>query len=129
MTLLAAKARLDQLDYYPEPVRLAGVRTRVSPLLFKIPGFRRYHGLATRRTIWLKGERYLANEGLVTHELCHVWQMQHRYWHVWKTYLTVPYAENPYEAEARRAVDETATHRASSTSIRLIPTTLEGGYE
>ena len=46
--LLAAKQRLDQLAYYPRPVRIDGVRLLVSPRVFKLP--------------WL----------------CHVWQMQHR---------------------------------------------------
>ena len=120
--LLPAKARLDTLSLYPEPVRLAGVRIRISPLFFSFFS-RDYHGMATRTTIWLKDEKYLAEEGLLTHELCHVWQVQHRYWHVWKTYLSTPYADNPYEVEARAAVRATAAmsiappHRAH---LRLV---------
>ena len=40
-----AKARLDTLDYYPEPVDLSRVRIRVAPWFFRIPGFRRYQRL------------------------------------------------------------------------------------
>ena len=45
-----------------------------------------------------------ASDDLVTHELCHVWQMQHRPVHMVATYLTKRYRENPYEREgtARR---------------------------
>jgi len=39
-----AKARLDTLDYYPEPVRMEKVRVFVTPWFFRIPGFRRYVG-------------------------------------------------------------------------------------
>ena len=52
--LARAKARLDTLDYYPEPVRIDRVRIRVAPWFFRIPGFRRYHGYALWRTILLR---------------------------------------------------------------------------
>jgi len=103
--LARAKARLDRLDYYPAPVRLEGVRARVAPWFFRIPGFRRYSGYALRRTILLK--QRAASDDLVTHELCHIWQMQHRPWHVTVTHLTTRYRRNPYELEARKAVAET----------------------
>ena len=74
--LRRAKRRLDHLDLYPEPVRINGVRIRVAPWLFRIPGFRRFRGYATRRNIWLK--RPAVDERLIAHELCHVWQLQHR---------------------------------------------------
>jgi len=67
-----AKARLDTLDYYPEPVRIDRVRIRVAPWFFGIPGFRRYHGYAWWRTILLKSAD--APDDLVTHVLCHIWQ-------------------------------------------------------
>ena len=44
--LARAKARLDTLDYYPEPVRIERVRIRVAPWFFRVPGFRRYAGYA-----------------------------------------------------------------------------------
>ena len=103
--LLRAKARLDTLSFYPRPVRIDRVRLRVAPWFFRLPGLRRYHGYALVRTILLRDRN--ASENLVTHELCHVWQMQHRPVHVVWTYLTTRYRRNPYEAEARRAVDLT----------------------
>ena len=104
-----AKARLDRLDLYPEPVRIEGVRIRVAPWLFRIPGFRRYRGYATRRNIWLK--RSGLDERLIAHELCHVWQLQHRPLRVWLSYARpstfssdrTAYRANRYEVEARRA--------------------------
>jgi hypothetical protein len=89
-------------------VRLEGVRVFVVPWFFRLPKLRRYRGYALWRTILL--ERSVgagASDDLVTHELCHVWQMQHRPWRVIATYLTTRYRENPYELEARRAVAAT----------------------
>jgi hypothetical protein len=103
--LARAKARLDTLSFYPRPVRLERVRLLVAPWFFRLPGLRRYHGYALVRTILLR--RADASEDLVTHELCHVWQMQHRPVHAVFTYLTTRYRNNPYEREARRAVDLT----------------------
>lgn len=103
--LVRAKRRLDTLDLYPRPVRLERVRLRVAPWFFRVPGFRRYHGYALWRTILLR--RADASEDLVTHELCHLWQMQHEPWKVVRTYLTTRYQRNPYEAEARAAVAAT----------------------
>ena len=100
-----AKARLDRLDLYPEPVRLDAVRLRVAPWFFRLPGFRRYHGYALWRTILVR--RADPSDDLVTHELCHIWQMQHRPLHAVWTWATTRYRENPYEREARRAVAET----------------------
>jgi hypothetical protein len=93
------------LALYPRPVRIDRVRVRVAPWFFRLPGLRRYHGYALIRTILLR--RVDASEDLVTHELCHVWQMQHRPVHVVVTYLTTRYRANPYEHEARRAVELT----------------------
>ena len=103
--LARAKARLDRLDLYPEPVRIDKVRVIVVPWFFRIPGFRRYAGYALWRTILLK--RPDASDDLLTHELCHVWQGQHRPLHQSFTHLTTRYRPNPYEHEARRAVAET----------------------
>jgi len=100
-----AKARLDTLDYYPAPVRAERVRVVVAPWFFRIPGFRRYHGYAFWRTILLRSSD--ASDDLVTHELCHVWQGQHRPVHMSFKHVTTRYASNPYELEARRAVAET----------------------
>jgi hypothetical protein len=86
-------------------VEVRKVRIRVAPWFFRIPGFRRYSGYAFWRTILVK--RRDASEDLLTHELCHIWQGQHRRWHVLWAWATTSYAANPYEVEARRAVAET----------------------
>jgi hypothetical protein len=106
-----AKARLDTLDYYREPVRVDRVRILVAPWFFRVPGFRRYRGYALWRTILL--EEPNPSDDLVTHELCHIWQGQHRALHVSWKHLTTRYRSNPYELEARRAVAETETARPS----------------
>ena len=103
--LARAKSRLDTLDYYPEPGRIERVRVVVAPSFFRIPGFRRYSGYALWRTILL--ERADVSDDLLTHELCHVWQGQHRPLHMSFVHVTTRYHRNPYELEARRAVAET----------------------
>jgi hypothetical protein len=105
IALERAKARLDRLDLYPQPVRLDRVRLLVAPWFFRLPRLRRYTGYTLWRTILFAQGR--PSEDLVTHELCHVWQMQHRPWHVTFKHLTSRYRRNPYELEARRAVAET----------------------
>ena len=104
-SLARAKARLDRLSLYPRPVRIDRARIVVAPWFFRLPGLRHYHGYALIRTILLR--RADASSDLVTHELCHLWQMQHRPVHVVFTFLTTRYRENPYEHEARRAVELT----------------------
>ena len=84
-------------------MRLDGVCVVVAPWVFRLPGLRRYDGYALRRTILLRSAE--ASDDLLVHELCHVWQMQHRPLHMVATYLTKRYRENPYEREARHAVD------------------------
>jgi hypothetical protein len=100
--LRRAKARLDRLDLYPRPVRVARVRLVVAPWLFRLPWFRRFDGYATHFVIFLR--RPDAGDDLVTHELCHVWQMQHHPIAMPLSYLYRGYERNPYELEARRAV-------------------------
>ena len=107
-----AKARLDRLDLYPQPVRLERVRVLVVPWLFRLPRLRRYTGYTLWRTILFA--QGVPSDDLVTHELCHVWQMQHRPWHVTFKHLTTRYRRNPYELEARRAVAETRRAQASA---------------
>ena len=105
--LARAKARLDRLDLYPRPVSARGVRILVAPRLFRLPWFRRFDGYAAHRTILLRSRELLADDDLVTHELCHVWQMQHHPVKMPLSYLWERYARNRYEAEARRAADAT----------------------
>ncbi len=105
--LRRAKARLDELGLYPRPVSLRGVRLVVAPRLFRLPWLRRFSGYATHRVIFVS--RPLgpgpagSSDDLVTHELCHVWQMQHHPLRMPLTYLWAGYWQNPYEVEARWA--------------------------
>jgi hypothetical protein len=100
-----AKARLDRLALYPRPVALRGVRIWVAPWLFRLPWFGRFDGYSAHWTIVLRSPELLAADDLVTHELCHVWQMQHRPLRMPVSYLVRGYAGNPYELEARQAVE------------------------
>jgi hypothetical protein len=97
------------LDLYSRPVELRRVRMLVLPWLFRLPWFRRFDGYAAWPLILLR--RPLAafpdGEDLLCHELCHVWQMQHRPLRMPLSYLRAGYAGNPYEAQARAAVDAT----------------------
>jgi hypothetical protein len=103
--LVRAKARLDRLDFYRRPVRLRAVRLVVAPWLFRLPWLRRFDGYATHFVIFLRERAHLDDDDLVTHELCHVWQMQHHPLGMPLSYLR-GYASNPYELEARRAVEQ-----------------------
>jgi hypothetical protein len=111
LVLERAKSRLDRLALYPRPVRIGRVRIAVSPLLFRLPWFRRFDGYAAWGTILLR-DSPAGQDDLVCHELCHVWQMQHRPLRMPLSYLRTGYAANPYEAEARAAVDATRTEGA-----------------
>ena len=102
-----AKARLDRLELYQRPVRIDHVRLIVSASLFRLPWFRRFDGYAAWGTILLRDQPGREHDDLVCHALCHVWQMQHRPVAMPLSYLRTGYSENPYEAEARRAVEET----------------------
>jgi hypothetical protein len=104
--LARAKARLDRLDLYPRSVRIDRVRILVRPRLFRLPWFRRFDGYAAWNTVLLRSPVEQAGDDLVTHELCHVWQMQHRPLRMPLSYLG-GYAANRYETEARRAVELT----------------------
>jgi hypothetical protein len=46
-------------------------------------------------------------DDLVVHELCHVWQMQHRPIAMPLSYVRLGYENNPYEREANEAVEQT----------------------
>jgi hypothetical protein len=99
-------------------VRIEPVRVVVWPWLFRLPWFRRFNGYAAWNLIVLREPVDGGSLGdgihpvpetvsdLVTHELCHVWQMQHRPIRMPLSYLR-GYARNPYELEARRAVELT----------------------
>ncbi len=103
--LQRAKERLDTLDWWPRPVRIEGVRMFTAPWAFRLPWLARFDGWATHRVILLR--RRDASDDLVTHELCHVWQMQHRPLRMPLSYLRTGYAANGYERQARAAVEAT----------------------
>jgi hypothetical protein len=103
-----AKARLDRLGLYPAPVRLRRTVRIVSvPWLFRLPWFSRFDGYTMWDLVLLRRPLQEVSPDLVCHELCHVWQMQHRPLAMPLSYLRHGYARNPYEAEARRAVELT----------------------
>jgi hypothetical protein len=88
-------------------VRIRRVRVLTTPLLFRLPWFRRFDGYAAWNTIFLREPVQRPGDDLLAHELCHVWQMQHHPLAMPLSYLLRGYAANPYELEARRAVEET----------------------
>ena len=75
--LAQAKTRLDTLDLYPRPVRMRRVRLISTPWLFRLPWFRRFDGYTMWDLILVRRSVAECSDDLITHELCHVWQMQH----------------------------------------------------
>jgi len=114
--LLVAKSRLDRLDWWPRPVRIGRVRLVTAPWAFRLPWLSRFDGFALHGVILLR--RGGASTDLVTHELCHVWQMQHRPLRMPLSYLLRGYAANRYERQARAAVDAT---RSRGEEHRTVP--------
>ena len=102
-----AKARLDRLALYPRPVSVSRVRIIVSSRIFQLPWLRRFDGYAAWGTILLREPPGREQDDLVCHELCHVWQMQHHPLRMPLSYLRSGYERNAFEAEARRAVEQT----------------------
>jgi len=105
--LARAKTRLATLDWYPAPVRMRRVRLLSAPWLFRLPWLRRFDGYTMWDLILVRAPAAQAAEDLVTHELCHVWQMQHHPLAMPLSYLYRGYANNPNEVQARRAVEVT----------------------
>ena len=103
--LLQARSRLDRLDWWPRPVRIRRVRLLTVPWTFRLPWLTRFDGYALHGVILLR--HHNASIDLVTHELCHVWQMQHRPLRMPLSYLRTGYAANGYERQARAAVEAT----------------------
>ena len=105
--LARARARLDALDFFPTPVRMRRVRLISAPWLFRLPWFRRFDGYTMWDLILLRGPVAGADDDLVVHELCHVWQMQHHPVAMPLSYLTQGYEQNPNEVQARLAARST----------------------
>jgi hypothetical protein len=110
--LTRAKGRLDRHALYPRPVALPGVQVWIVPWLFRLPWFRRFDGYSAWSTILLRSRQLLDDDELVAHELCHVWQMQHRPVRMPWSYL-FSYQRNPYELQARRAAAATRKRGSS----------------
>ncbi len=106
-----AKARLDALGLYDRPVNIGKVRVLAVGWLFRLPWFRRFDGYAAWNLILLRSPALIGHDDLICHELCHVWQMQHRPIAMPLSYLTHGYDGNPYELEARRAVSQPGPRR------------------
>jgi hypothetical protein len=68
-----------------------------------VPWFRRFDGYTMWDLILLRRPLDEVSLELVTHELCHVWQMQHHPLRMPLSYVLRGYERNPYELEARRA--------------------------
>ena len=109
IVLSRAKARLDPLELYERPVQIDRVRVVCAPWLFRLPWFRRFDGYAMWNLILVRSAALATDERLITHELCHVWQMQHRPLRMPLSYVRVGYAQNPYEEQARRAAEAPAS--------------------
>jgi hypothetical protein len=105
--LARARTRLDRLDLYPAPVRSERVRILTAPWFFRLPWFRRFDGYAFYGVILLRKPVEETSDELVTHELCHVWQLQHHPLRMPLSYLRYGYRANPYEREAREAARAT----------------------
>jgi hypothetical protein len=103
--VVRAKARLDRLDWYPRPVAIRHVRLLTAPWFFRLPWLCRFDGYDLHWTILVADAH--PPDDLVVHELCHVWQMQHRPVAMPLSYLRLGYENNPYEREARAAVEQT----------------------
>ena len=87
-------------------MRIGHVRVLVWPWLFRLPWFDRFDGYSAWHTIVLRLPVEEAGNDLVTHELCHVWQMQHHPIRMPLSYLG-GHRRNRFEVEARRAVELT----------------------
>jgi hypothetical protein len=85
------------------------VRIVTAPWLFRLPWFRRFEGYTMWDLILLRRPLAEASDDLVCHELCHVWQMQHRPLRMPLSYLVRGYEGNPYEVEARGAAQRTSS--------------------
>lgn len=103
--LSRAKARLDPLGLYERPVTIDHVRVLSPGWLFRLPWFRRFDGYTMWNLILVRAPELVLNEDLICHELCHVWQMQRHPVRMPLSYVRVGYTNNPYEDEARRAVE------------------------
>jgi hypothetical protein len=107
--------RIEPLALYPRPVDRSRVRIVTVPWVFALPWFGRFDGYTIWSTILLREPLDQTEEDLIVHELVHVWQGQHEWIRLWISYLKPStfwgdrsgYWDNPYEREARAAVERT----------------------
>jgi hypothetical protein len=116
--LSRAKARLDPLPLYGRPVKLDGVTILSPGWLFRLPWFRRFDGYTMWNLILLRAPQLVHDDDLICHELCHVWQMQHRPLRMPLSYLRFGYANNPYEEQARGATNASRSRPAAGSRSR-----------
>ena len=116
-----AKERLDRLDFYQRPVDVRRVRIFHTPWLFRIPGFRRFSGYEFGPLILIKRPLAETSDDLIVHELCHVWQSQHRHLRMWLSYLYQGYRNNPHEVQARAAARLTRSAPSAADGSRTPP--------
>jgi hypothetical protein len=88
-------------------VRIDRVHVVVWPWLFRLPWFDRFDAYAAWNLIILRQSVEETGDDLITHELCHVWQMQHKPIRMPLSYPLLGYSTNPYELEARWAAETT----------------------
>ena len=82
--------------------------------MFRLRPWRQFDGFATHFVIFLRSTD--VSDDLVVHELCHVWQMQHRPIRMPLSYLRTGYSANGYERQARAAASQTA-----ATTVDVLP--------
>jgi hypothetical protein len=106
--LAAARDRLARLDFHPRPVRMRWVRIVHAPWFFRLPWLRRFAGYEFGPLILIARPLAEVSNDLITHELCHVWQLQHRPFYMPLSYVWQGYRDNEHEIEARAAARRTA---------------------
>ena len=67
----------------------------------------RFDGYEAGPLIFLRHRLDQTSDDLIVHELCHVWQSQHRMIRMALSYLWQGYADNRHEVEARYATAAT----------------------
>jgi hypothetical protein len=112
-----AKARLDPLPLYGRPVKLDRVAILSPGWVFRLPWFRRFDGYTMWNLILLRAPELVHDDELICHELCHVWQMQHRPVRMPLSYLRFGYTDNPYEEQARRAASAPRSPSGSGARV------------
>ena len=83
------------------------VRTVHAPWAVPHPGLPPFAGYEAGPLIFVKRPLEEVSKDLIAHELCHVWQDQHRRAYMWLSYLWQGYRHNEHELEAREGTVRT----------------------